>query len=114
MSETKFDSWGLIELFGHARVAGRITEQSVGGCNFVRVDVPTETGFYTRLLGQGAIYAINLTTEDVARQLAKRHCEEPTFAYGLQPTIPKLQAAQHNLQLGDGNEEDRDPEDIPW
>lgn len=35
-----FESWALVELFGHQRIAGHVTEQQIGGCQFVRVDVP--------------------------------------------------------------------------
>lgn len=83
MTDAKFESWGLVELFGHQRVAGRITEQQVGGCNFVRVDIPQAEGFYTRLFGQGAIYAINLTDEAAARVLASRYADKPPYAYEL-------------------------------
>jgi hypothetical protein len=27
----KFDSWCLIELFGHQRIAGRVTETTIAG-----------------------------------------------------------------------------------
>lgn len=87
--QQKFESWGMVELFGHQRVIGRISEQSVGGCNFVRVDVLQADGsFYTRLLGNGAIYAINITSEEVARELAKRCEQQPVYAYELkQPRL---------------------------
>lgn len=39
-SAERFDQWGIVELMGHQRVAGHITEQQVGGTNFVRVDIP--------------------------------------------------------------------------
>ncbi len=32
--------FAVVELFGHARVAGEITEQTFGGAHLVRVDVP--------------------------------------------------------------------------
>lgn len=93
MSEAKFDSWGLVELFGHQRVVGRISEQSVGGCNFVRVDVLQADGsFYTRLFGSGAIYAINITSEEVARKLAERLEQRPVYAYELQQQAPRIAA----------------------
>lgn len=90
MSETKFEAFGLVELFGHQRVVGKISEQSIGGCNFVRVDIPQKDGtFYTRFFGNGAIYAINITTEEVAMQLAARMDQEPAFAWQL-PKNPQL------------------------
>jgi hypothetical protein len=84
VSEEKFDQWGIVELFGHQRVAGRITEQAVGGCNFVRVDIPKGEGFYTRLFGNGAIYAINVTDEQIARSYAERFASKPTYAYEIE------------------------------
>lgn len=68
MDTHKFESWCIVELFGHQRIAGLVTEQTIGGCNFVRVDVPAigDVPAYTKLLGQGAIYAINPVSETVA------------------------------------------------
>lgn len=107
MSENKFEAWGLVELFGHSRVAGKITEQSVGGCNFVRVDIPRGDGFYTRLFGQGAIYAINVTTEEVARKLAVQYGDTPAYAYALQNSAPQL---THSGAQPDDEDWDQDAE----
>jgi hypothetical protein len=38
--QQKFEQWAIVELFGHQRIAGLVTEQAVGGCSFVRVGVP--------------------------------------------------------------------------
>jgi hypothetical protein len=40
MSEERkqFSEWAIIELFGHQRIAGRVSEQTIGGCAFVRDD----------------------------------------------------------------------------
>lgn len=91
-SEEKFDAWAIVELFGHQRMAGRITEASIGGCQFIRVDVPpvAENPAYTRLLGQGAIYAINIVDEDVARAAAASYRSVPVSSY----EIPALRQAQ--------------------
>lgn len=32
--------WAIVELFGHARIAGRVTEQVIAGQGFIRADVP--------------------------------------------------------------------------
>ncbi|HEY0169427.1 MAG TPA: hypothetical protein VGB98_00120 [Pyrinomonadaceae bacterium] len=46
MDDTKktFDCWCVLELFGHVRLAGHVTEASIGGCSFLRVDVPEREG----------------------------------------------------------------------
>lgn len=68
----KFEAWGLLELFGHQRLAGRLSEQTIGGCHFIRIDVPAVAGVqeYTRFFTQGAIYGMTITSEEVARNLA--------------------------------------------
>ncbi|NLH51835.1 MAG: hypothetical protein GX459_03190 [Bacteroidales bacterium] len=73
----KFESWAIVELFGHNRIAGKCSEQNVAGTNMLRIDVPeTEKNpAFTRLLGHAAIYAINPVTEEVATHWAKMlHC----------------------------------------
>ena len=83
------DFWAIVELFGHQRLAGHVTEASVGGCQFVRVDIPAsgEKPAFTRLLGQGAIYAINIVSEDVARAAASSMRSEPVSVYDLAPLL---------------------------
>ena len=85
----KFEAWGLLELFGHQRLAGRLSEQTIGGCHFIRIDVPeVEDGAedvpeYTRFFSNGAIYGMTITSEEVARALARNLRARPVHAYEL-------------------------------
>lgn len=90
----RFEQWAIVELFGHQRIAGLVTEQAVGGCSFVRVDVPQikDTTAYTRLLGNGAIYAINFVSEAVARAAAEAFRARPVSAY----EVPALAAPRRD------------------
>lgn len=107
MAETAqtFESWAVVELFGHQRIAGRVTEQQVAGTNFLRVDVPElpareARGFmsaqpalpaYTRLFGAGAIYAINPVSEAVALHAALEFRARPVITFDLDaPGAPLL------------------------
>lgn len=66
-----FEEWCIVELFGHNRIAGLVREATVGGCNFIRVDVPNRDGegwMYSKLYGNGAIYAINITSQEQVRK----------------------------------------------
>ena len=39
-TETKFETWAIVELLGHQKIAGHISEQPLAGTNMLRVDVP--------------------------------------------------------------------------
>jgi hypothetical protein len=101
----KFDSWAIVELFGHNRIAGKCSEQNVAGANMLRIDVPeTENNpAFSRLLGHAAIYAINPVTEEVARHWAKMlHCA-PLSAWDVREFMEKNKLALNASQ--DYNEE---------
>lgn len=78
-----FDTFALVELFGHQKIAGRVTEQVVAGQGFIRVDVPetTRAGSFTRLFGTSAIYSITPISEDLMKQAAERIYVEPVTVY---------------------------------
>jgi hypothetical protein len=85
MENQSFDQHCIVELMGHQRIAGRVTEQAVGGTNFVRVDVPAVNGnpAFTRLLGSAAIYALNPVSEEIALEADKQFRSLPVQAYDI-------------------------------
>lgn len=73
-NQVDFDEWCIVELFGHSKIAGHVTNGTIGGCSFIRVDVPNPDGEgvkFTRYLGQGSIYAINVTTREEVLRIAQ-------------------------------------------
>src|ERR1700683_3862899 len=87
-----FKEWALLELFGHQRLAGHVTEQQLGGASFVRVDVPEDEDEprpskkkkelnwkwkLTRLYNPSAIYSITPVSEATARLAARSIAAEP-------------------------------------
>ena len=93
MTQTKepFEMWALVELMGHQRVVGKITEQSIAGAAMLRVDIPGEDGHprHTRFYSSAAIYAINPMGEAEAKAMAAQMSQEPVYAY----TLKQLQDA---------------------
>ena len=77
--QPSFDQWCILELFGRQVIAGRVTEQVIGGCSFIRIDVPAINGrpAFTRFYGQGAIYAMTPVSEEAAMVALKRFEPEP-------------------------------------
>lgn len=78
----KQELWALVELFGHQRIAGAVSEYNLGG-TFVRVDVPAVDGrpAFTKLYGQNAIYAITFVDRDVALAAAEHLAIRPITPY---------------------------------
>ena len=75
--------WAVVEIFGHQTYVGQVQQHSIGGCSFVRVDVPAIDGqsAYTKIFGNGAIYAITPVAEDIALELVKRYRPSPVATY---------------------------------
>jgi hypothetical protein len=96
---------------GHQRIAGRVTEAEIGGCKFVRVDVPEIAGrqALTKFLGPSSIYAITSLTEETALALAVRIDCAPVTAWDAKTLVQREgQFAQLSLP---GEKEDEDGED---
>lgn len=83
----------IVELFGHQKMAGKVTEYQLGG-NFIRIDVPeTSTqAAYSRIVNPSAVYAINPVTEDVARGMAERFQTKPLEAWDIREMERRLLA----------------------
>lgn len=107
MNETKKDQFAIVELFGHARIAGRISEQTFGGAALVRVDVPEVTFVerpfdhnlpehtvtipaHTRSFGGAAIYSINWVDEAAAKVAAQAIKHRPVQPYGLESALREM------------------------
>lgn len=72
-------SWAIIELFGHAVIAGLVSETLIGQDAMIRVDVPSVNGqpAYTKFYGTKAIYAITPTNQDSALHAAEHLAQAP-------------------------------------
>ena len=113
------DCWAIVDLFGHNRVAGKLTTQTLGAACLLRMDVPEvvipsheeytgyyrglerekkvvperRKGGYTRFFGVGAIYSINPVTEELARRAVAAIDSEPVKPYEM-PEVKALPASQ--------------------
>lgn len=94
---TQFEEWAVLELFGHQRLAGLVTEVQLGGASFVRVDVPGETkkapAKLTKMYNPSAIYSITPVTEETARMVAKSVSGEPVTRWDVQEMVREAKKA---------------------
>ena len=84
--ENGIDGWAILELMGHRRLGGRVSEATIAGGAFIRIDIPhpNEAGIFTatQLYSPAAVYAITPTTEEIACAIA-RGAPEPVSRWDL-------------------------------
>jgi hypothetical protein len=81
-----FDSFAILELFGHRRLAGRVRSVEVAGAGMFRIDIPASDGSVaaTQFYAPAAVFSLTPTTEEVARAAAARSGDAPvTLALAL-------------------------------
>jgi len=102
----KFEEWAIIDLFGHQKIVGRVSEQQVGGSSFVRVDVPQigEQKPFTKLFGPGAIYSITITDRETAIAAAQYFTPVPMEQWTVKDML------NSNLFLTEHSESDKEGE----
>jgi DNA polymerase-3 subunit epsilon len=112
MTETtgKFEMYCIVELFGHQKIAGKVSEQSIGGGGFIRVDVPktSKREAWTKLYGPNAIYAITPVTAEICSLMAERFEVEPISEWQLSQALQKKLLAAGAVDDDDTWDEDFD------
>jgi hypothetical protein len=70
---TGYEGWAVVELMGHLRRAGRISEVEQFGTKLLRLDVPVgPEEFVTEFYGGASIYRLRPAAEDVVRAVAEQ------------------------------------------
>jgi hypothetical protein len=83
MSESaSFKEWGVLEVMGHRRLGGLISEQQIGGAGFLRIDIPSEPPI-TQFYPPASVYCLTPTTEDMARAVAMHNAPTPVNRWEL-------------------------------
>lgn len=108
MNEAKeFKQWAIVELFGHQRIAGLLTEQTIGGNSFIRIDVPefVDEGqtfpAVTRLLGNASIYGITFVDEATATISVREIRYQPISVWSLRRGLEGLPVDARQRLLSD-------------
>lgn len=93
-----FAEWVILEILGHRRMAGYLTEQQIAGAGFLRLDIPGADGQApaTQLYAPASIYAIHPTTEAIARHVAQTCRPAPVQRWEL----PAAELAEPAYRVG--------------
>ena len=65
-----YEGWAIVELMGHRKRAGRVSEVEQFGAALLRIDIPAGEDTVTEFYGGGAIYALRPCSEELARRVA--------------------------------------------
>jgi hypothetical protein len=100
-----FEGWAILELMGHRKLAGILSEEEVAGAAMLRIDVPGEgeTIVATQFYAAAAIYAITPVTEEIARAVAQSYQPAPVTRWELK----SIEAGTIRAPAGED-------EDAPW
>lgn len=121
-----FESWAIVEMLGHKKLAGFVSEQTIAGAALIRVDVPATpedtrsgdawpaTAGYTKLIGVGSVYCLTPCSEEVARRAAREieRMNDPIPVYI--PVQRQLVAAATNAAVSDAVAIDDDDDEEDW
>lgn len=83
-TEPTFDSYAIVEIMGHVRRAGRVTQETHFGVPLLRIDIPQpDGGTLTQYYGGQSIYCLTPCDEAAARAVALHHQPAPVQRYEL-------------------------------
>ncbi len=115
----KFSAWAIIEVMGHTRKSGRVTEETIAGAPMLRVDVPSSATdlekFTTHYLSAQSIFQIHPCDENTARLSAVADGKRESYEYDIDQYLARVneRATQRKLRFEnrDGVYDDSDRPD---
>lgn len=75
----------VLELMGHRRLFGYLSEVEVAGSSFLRIDMPTNSDGeqVTQLYSPSAVYAITPTSDEIVQSMAPANSPKPVCRFEL-------------------------------
>ncbi|MBS4034368.1 MAG: hypothetical protein KGZ85_07895 [Ignavibacterium sp.] len=101
-NQETIETWAYIEIMGHNRIAGRVSERKVGIQVMLQVDVPKpDEGFsHTELFSPSSIFSIKPTTEEWCRKFVGARVN-----YDVLPYIPATRQLKESSSFPPSQEE---------
>lgn len=92
-----FVGWAIVELMGHRRMAGWVSQHEFAGHAFLRLDIPgdsTGEASASQLYSPSSVYCLTPTTETMVRAIALRNKPEPVQRWEL----PQIDAPKSSVE----------------
>lgn len=111
MAATAYEGHAIVEIMGHVRLAGRVSEAQQYGAVMLRVDIPEVPAAgaaaavpgFTRFYGGGAIYSVTPTTEEIAVAFTRRARPVPVQRFDL--ALPAMASQPPDAELVGGGKD---------
>lgn len=93
-----FNEWAILELMGHRKIAGKITEESIAGQAFVRIDIYSADDKIelTQYYNPTSVYSLTPVEKKTAVDFSIRHVPVPIYKWELLPDIQEEMEEQED------------------
>lgn len=117
------EDWAIVELMGHVRIAGKLSEEERFGGKLGRLDIPTAEGFVSQFFGAASVYRITIVTEAVARHVAATTISQPVSPWDFPKQLPaptsdeladRVMSCGHTPEDCDCDPDDDEDDDSPY
>lgn len=106
---SKLETWAIVELMGHIKVAGLVTEEERFGSKMGRIDIPMKDGgMTTQYFGGASVYRMTPVTEEVARAVSVGNQPAPVRPWEMPSNPRALEVSGIQEDLDEDYEEDRE------
>lgn len=104
VEKEKLKSYAVVEMMGHRKIVGLVTESDISGGQLLRVDVLNHEGNEerTEYIGVGSIYCLTIVSEEAAKAVAASNSPKPTWAWDL----PRPKALPEREEYLEGDDDD--------
>ena len=106
------ETWAILELLGHVRTGGKVSETEMFGTKMGRIDIPKpDGGFTTQFFSGGAVYRMTPCGEAEARAVAANSQPEPIHAWEMPRGLPGTRPTREEFRPEFGDDEEDEDED---
>lgn len=94
--DEKFSQWAIVEVYGHEKYAGKVSETNIAGTGMIMLEVPEITNQevtlpgFTKILGINSIFSLTIVDEEYAREMARKLSKHPVEGYEHKEVIRQL------------------------